>query len=192
MARKNTPEQAYNRYIDRLERALGCISPKRLDLVTPVKFQLDTEYPLVLNNNDPVLLRGQEDVHFSAGQRFRIVEDREIEHGPYRVHTVEYWYQIDRPEGSEVLTYHWKPESDRTPLEREPHLHIGSPVVAHDAPLLRKTFSKLHIPTGRVSIESIVRFLISEIEVQPIVPAWEAVLNDGQRVFDTFRRRHLH
>lgn len=192
MARKNTPEQAYNRYIDRLERALGCISPRRLDLVAPVKFQLDADYPLVLNNNDSVLLRGEADVFFSAGQRFRIVEDKEIEHGPYRVHTVEYWYQIDCPEDSQVLTYHWKPESDTTSLEQAPHLHIGSSVVANDAPLMRKTFSKLHIPTGRVSIESIVRFLIIEIKVHPSVIEWETVLDEGQRLFDTFRRRHFH
>lgn len=191
MTKKNTPEQAYNRYIDRLERALGCISAKRLVLAEPTKFQLNADYPLVLNNNDPVLLRGEVNVYLSAGQRFRIVEDKEVKQGPYRVHTVEYWYQIDCPKDTEIFTYHWKPESTTTPLEREPHIHLGSSVVANDVVLMRKQFSKLHIPTGRVSIESVVRFLIGEIKVQPIVNEWETVLDEGQQLFDTFRRRHF-
>lgn len=41
----------------------------------------------------------------------------------------------------------------------------------------------LHLPTGRVSIEAVVRFLIQELDGEPRREDWEEVLDDAERPF---------
>lgn len=65
-------------------------------------------------------------------------------------------------------------------MRTTPHLHIGSVNIAHDAPITPKTFNKLHLPTGYVSITAIVRFLIEELKVQPQHSHWSEILDDAQ------------
>lgn len=40
-----------------------------------------------------------------------------------------------------------------------------------------------HIPTARVSIERVVRFLIAELGAVPVTPTWDAVLRRNEREF---------
>jgi hypothetical protein len=140
-----------------------------------------------------VSLRSASTISLSAGQRFRIVEDDTIEDGPYRVHTVEYWYLFSLEDGRDILAYHWTPElSDR---QREsgqrayPHIHIGPALLASDSPIFPTTLHKKHVPSGRVSIESVVRFAIEELGVSPILPNWDDILTRNQSQFDQYRRR---
>ena len=62
-----------------------------------------------------------------------------------------------------------------------PHLHVTSQ--AGTAAITRKQ----HIPTGRVSLESVVRFAIAELGVRPIRDDWGRVLDAGQAAFDARR-----
>lgn len=36
---------------------------------------------------------------------------------------------------------------------------------------------KLHPPTGTVTVGSVVRFLIEDLDVQPLRPNWQAILD---------------
>jgi hypothetical protein len=45
------------------------------------------------------------------------------------------------------------------------------------------TLHKLHLPTGRVSIEAVIRFLIEDLEVAPLRDDWRAVLDRHEDLF---------
>jgi hypothetical protein len=49
--------------------------------------------------------------------------------------------------------------------------------------------SKFHTPTGWVTIESIIRFAITDLKVPPRVSNWRQILNDGERLFRDWSSR---
>jgi hypothetical protein len=51
--------------------------------------------------------------------------------------------------------------------------------------------SKLHIPTGWVTIESVSRFLLTDLKVQPLRADWEKILTDSEKQFREWTGRHI-
>jgi hypothetical protein len=47
--------------------------------------------------------------------------------------------------------------------------------------------SRLHIPTGRVSFEQVVRFLVDDLEVVPQRHDWRDVIAESEERFRAFR-----
>ena len=76
-----------------------------------------------------------------------------------------------------LAAWHWHPMSnlseDASPW---PHLHAYG---ARDT----LTLHKLHLPTGRVSLEAVVRFLIEDLDVAPRRTDWRAVLRRHEERF---------
>ncbi len=105
-------------------------------------------------------------------QRYYVIADGD-RHGPWRVHVIEYIYYLFTMRGEAVLAYHYHP--DTTPEVMYPHLHVPSQV----APLT----DRAHIPTGRVSLEAVIRFAISQCGVQPFRTDWRAILDANERAF---------
>ncbi len=52
-----------------------------------------------------------------------------------------------------------------------PHLHIRNSVLAHGSPIMR-----VHIPTGRVALEDVIRLAVEEFHVEPRRADWNEVL----------------
>lgn len=190
MPRRNTPAQAVRRYLAPFNNAIGCIEHGTLVAARDRDYVEGKESAIALYDGDPLRLRTASPpvVHLSFSQRFKIVQDDAIEDGPYRVHTQEYWYQFELDDGVELLAFHWTPETGDARQKRYPHLHVGAALLLPDTPILPGQLHKRHIPTGRVSVESVVRFAIEELGVQPIVSDWSDVLDQGQAQFDAFRR----
>ncbi|MGI8964362.1 MAG: hypothetical protein ACR2GI_07655 [Thermomicrobiales bacterium] len=88
------------------------------------------------------------------------------------------------------MTFHWTPEVNLVGQRKYPHLHVESALLDNDGPFLPDTFSKLHIPTGQLPLESIVRFAIEELGVEPIPNDWSERLRVGEEAFE--RRRDDH
>jgi hypothetical protein len=151
----------------------------------------DKESSILLNEGDPLRLRTASSpaVYLSFGQRFVVVRDETIEDGPFRIHTREYWYRFELDDDVELLAFHWTPETQNSQEKRYPHLHVGAALLVETTPILPGVLHKRHIPTGRVSIESIIRFAIEELGVLPLIPNWSDVLEQGQRQFDRYRRK---
>ena len=76
----------------------------------------------------------------------------------------------------ELFAYHWHPLS--TPNRKTAHLHIGA---GGHSP-------RKHLPTGRVSIESVVELVISDYGVQPCVLDWQLTLTTNRLRFEAQRR----
>lgn len=183
MTKRNTFHRILQHHLTPLEQALGCIVTERLMFMWTPRIVIGQVYAISLNRNGPVALRGTASLHLSVGQLCRVSEDSTVDNGPYRAQTVGYRYVISTSEGREILAFHWTPEADPSLATTLPHLHVGSVNISDSAPLAPKSFNKLHIPTGAVSLQSVVRFLIEEAGVEPRRVNWSEVLDQGQAQF---------
>lgn len=102
--------------------------------------------------------------------------------GPYKVSTRKYMYTVKSPPDGEVLAWHWHPSTSGN-AGHEPHVHVGTRELGPES-LLKK---KMHIPTGRVSIEEVIRFCITELGGVPQRQDWLSVLADSEDLFNMFR-----
>jgi hypothetical protein len=88
-------------------------------------------------------------------------------------------YEMQKASGELIWSYHWHPTS----RVRSPHAHIGSTQLRKDAVLSYKA----HYPTGRISLESVVRTLIAEYGVSPMRDDWEETLSEREGDFEMHR-----
>lgn len=86
---------------------------------------------------------------------------------------------LDRDD-REVLAFHWHP----TGLSNvtDPHLHLSSrlgqiEMGRNQAPL---DLAEMHIPTGFVTLEDVVRLLITEFGITPLRSDWDALLTENR------------
>ena len=115
--------------------------------------------------------------------RYRIITDDREGYGSYRVTTRGYAYSLQDSSGRGMLDYHWHPtgRSDET----RPHLHVGSHQLTDDAVLT----NKLHIPTGRVTLEDAVRAAIG-LGAEPLVDDWDDRLTLSESPHKLYRSWH--
>jgi hypothetical protein len=146
------------------------------------------------------LLRLQTRSHGTIG--FHVAQDLEalpLDGGGFRLRTRHYWYKIF---GSEAAGLVQEPALRWDYVAQPPvgekwcrhHFQIGkvlgeqrTPAQAVQLPLGADTLNlnKLHMPTGFVLIEYIIRFLITELGVKPPCgdDRWEEVLHSSEQKF---------
>lgn len=117
----------------------------------------------------------------SVSMQYKIVEADE-DRGPYKVKMTSYRYGIEDKRGKEILSYDWHPNTGML----SPHLHLHVPTSI--PPII--DFHKKHLPTGRVSIEQILRLTVEEFGVRPIRKDWGKILSDAQGQFEKWRTWH--
>ncbi len=110
-------------------------------------------------------------------QRYRLAQREDVRE--WHTSTLAYEYKFADADGRELMSWRWHPQ---TGFDR-PHLHIcGGPASR-----------KAHLPTGRVSVEAVIRLLLTDFGVPP-APAHAAdytgVLDAAERDFVTHRRWH--
>ncbi len=79
-------------------------------------------------------------------------------------------------DGGRVAAWHWHPDSNRSPIH---YAHFHTPF---DTPN-----NSLHYPTGRVTIESVVRFAIEELGARPQTNSWERTLAVSEELHKNHR-----
>src|SRR5690242_10594416 len=102
-------------------------------------------------SQDPLCLRSSSGIDYQLRllQQFHLVrEDRD-----WRITTDAYQYRLDDGGGKELASWHWHPSTGN----RYPHLHVPAGPIGGAA----------HMPTGRVSIESVLRVLLTDLAVKP-------------------------
>lgn len=114
----------------------------------------------------------------SLGIHFRILET-DIGQERFAVDTTKYSYLLATSDGEEILAFHWNPTATGDAAIRFPHLHVGQ-AVSHSSQIRPRTFHKAHIPTGYVSMPSVIRLAITEFGVTPLRPDWESVLTETE------------
>jgi hypothetical protein len=107
-----------------------------------------------------------------------------------KVELASFQYQMTRDNASWVFRYDYV----RTPPEPEPagHLHLrGKP--AEDCLPPEVELQDVHFPTGRISIEAVIRLLVESFGVpcNGWHNRWRAVLAESERAFLEIARRPI-
>jgi hypothetical protein len=120
------------------------------------------------------------DVLVFLGQTCR-VEPQSGHEKPFRLKTLSYRYHI-RPDGKTDPAFRWE-YTREAPGDHCRH-HIQGPLDAHFG-RASLSLNDIHLPTGYVTIEEIVRFLIVDLGVKPLTERWREVIADSYRTFKT-------
>ena len=172
---ESTAKAILNEFIETLRTTLNQVTASRLILsgnLSGKPPELDHLYLLFHNNGNPVPLAGPNQLFLSISLQVRVMADPDDRASvPFRVSTDKYLYHVsagpdDSGKHQELLAYHWDPHL-RPPEQPYPHLHVG-PNVSSGSQFAPGRFHKLHLPTGRVSLESVLIFLMEEFDVKPL------------------------
>jgi hypothetical protein len=173
------PEEAVRHFLEPLKAVVGCVTVEGF-VTRRSDRHGDERRTAAFQEGFAILDRGN-------GQSFKLelyhrytVTAAEGERGPWKVSTAEYIYEVADESDVPIVEFHWHPESGRIAW---PHAHAYG---TRDS----LTLHKLHLPTGRVSIESVVRFLIEDLDVLPIRDDWDEILKAREVAFKQYRSWH--
>lgn len=101
----------------------------------------------------------------------------------FRLRTRRYWYRLQAaPELTAQALLRWEYDTD-APRSGPPRHHVQMPAYLA-AGSGRLDLDKIHLPTGWVTMEEVIRFAIVELGVKPPCGAeWPDVLSESERVF---------
>ncbi len=171
-----TPREALAAFIDPLQRALSCVTRANLVYRPPWPRQVQalgaSEEPIRLTTTT-----GGRGPSLYVEQQYQLVE-APGEHGPWKVSTRAYRYRIDAAVRDELVLWHWHPTDREGRLHREPRPHLHAQV---------GELRGLHLLTGRVGLESVIRVLLTEFGVRPRRDDWQDVLDATEALFERWR-----
>jgi hypothetical protein len=150
-------------------------------------YVLATNEPHTIAFPDPVSLQAQSGgpagLFLSVAHVFAIVEAVPARtRRQWRVTSRMYEYSLLDLDETELLVYHWQPDADPA----YPHIHVSAALRARTSALEEKQsidLDRLHLPTGRVSLEAVVRMLITEFGIAPRRSNWQEVLKQTEAIF---------
>lgn len=161
--------QARQNFLGPIQQSVSCLSRAYITFIGKTPGELEALRP----SEDPIRLQSRNlgSLLLTLRVHYRIIQK---EPGNWGARTTAYYYTIDDEVG-EVISWQWHPETgNRHP---HPHLHMTG----------QRTEKGLHTPTGRVSIEAVIRYLIEELGVLPT----SEHRNDYGQVLDTCERNFI-
>lgn len=180
---------AVNAFLRDLGLATGCLTERRFSTDRRPYDPGATHNVRLGREGEAVPLRGTVEasgLRLSVRLQYRIVPDAGPERfASWRVATTGYEYKLLDSLERELLVFHWQPgPTFRGP--DHPHLHLSASLVARVSAIVTRELplDRVHIPTGRITIEAVVRMLIAEFGVAPVVPDWERRLARTEAAFD--------
>lgn len=101
-----------------------------------------------------------------------------VDHGEgFRMSTNRYIHEIKGPNSdARVAAWHWHPDVKNSSVTY-PHFHLPK----------NAAFSNKHFPSGRITVEEIVRFIITEMEAVPVNNNWAERLDDSEALHKLHR-----
>lgn len=97
-----------------------------------------------------------------------------------RFSTKFYLYSVRDQNQDALISFHYHPEiNDDNPIQF-PHIHVYTHA---DERFTALDFQKRHIPSGRIALEDIVRWLISEFAITPLRSNWNEILTETKARF---------
>lgn len=180
---------------------MGCITTQTL-LVAPGGANPSTLYAIAFGPaGDPVRLRGEDGDYsglmFDLRHTFRLINVAPDNNpSEWRVSTAAYQYRLFDHLRHELLVWHWQP-GDEFAGPDHPHIHVSAKLIVklseHDPAEVREIpLDNLHIATGRVSLESVIKTLIEDFAIRPTRlrrKNWRETLDRTEAVFRSERTR---
>jgi len=97
-----------------------------------------------------------------------------------------YRWQATADDGSWIVAWDYERDTDR-PFPA--HVHVRcAPTLYPDG---RPDFAKVHLPSGRVLLEDVIRFLVIEQKTPPRSNSWEETLSEAARIFRRIQAERL-
>jgi len=177
------PREAVDRFLEPLRDSLSCVAQAKITLSAGGLAQTGRIHALTVNGDQPVRLQrrrwDRQVLMLRIQMQYEIVRTEDAGRPPWRTSTRAYAYELQTASGEVVLSFHWHPSS----VVSTPHIHVGHTQLAPDAVL----FQKAHHPTGRVSLESVVRACITDYNAKPLRDDWEKTLALREGDFQIYR-----
>jgi hypothetical protein len=123
------------------------------------------------------------------GQTLEAVQERD----QFRLRTLSYAYRItEGPSFGDPWIIRWEYESREVKPGLHPrhHCHIRDRMQCHND---RTTLdlSHLHLPSGWITIEEVIRFLVHELELEPRSKDWDRLLLESEELFREWTGRRV-
>jgi hypothetical protein len=172
-----TPEQAVDRFLERLRRVATCITTRPV-IATGNRVSPRPDYATFAPRDDPIPLRAKVGTRrvFLTMKHDYLIREAGAGRSNYHLQTVSYIYALLDRDGNEVLAYHWHPVGSSHVVH--PHLHLSDHV--NPIPMGRAQdplpLADVHIASGFVELADIVPMLIEELDVQPLREDWRDIL----------------
>jgi len=152
--------------------------PRPKDRMTVVGAVADENHLVSLNDNNLmrlsiILFREQ----YKDGHRMKVEQAR-------------YQYQCDDIGKRWIFRYDYV----REPKDQHPATHLQvRGQLAETVSLHKGMLERVHFPSGRISIESVIRLLIEQFDVPPNAApeTWRRVLAESERIFEDIAHRPL-
>ncbi len=102
--------------------------------------------------------------------------------GRHRLRILKYAYRLTA-EGADEPTLRWEYDSDPAdPRARWCRRHLQGPAPLRFGRGGETFMNDLHVPTGWLPIEEVIRFCIVDLGVRPLSPGWHRVLEESYRL----------
>ena len=166
-----TSAEAVNNYRQHIQSLVSCVTNSVADVAGGYR---PGPYPhsLLLNNGRPVRLGGTSRLGLQLQQSY-LIDTPTSRNDRWLVRVIAYAYTLFDVEQREVLSYHWHPMGN-SPIVT-PHLHLEQ-----GAQVGRPEVRDAHLPTGAISVGTLLRFLIQDLLVTPERQDWEPILAEDQ------------
>lgn len=144
-----------------------------------IQYEQDSEQPhrgmMSFHRTEAVRLSGTHRLWFRIWHHVEATRQQ----SRWSLSTRAYLYHV-LADDREILAFHWHPSRSES---GKPHAHYRT--LIHPVPM-----GKVHFPSGRVSLEAVVRLLIEELGTIPARRDWSAVLARTEAQFEQDRSWH--
>lgn len=176
---KRTPRECFNVFAEHLRGLVAATVTTRYPLqMVPT----DRKMTLSFYEGQPIAVpidTAYGRLYFYLGQALEAVDDP----NGYRLKTRQYWYRIQLDEqlkSQAVMRWEYDATIAVDHYARH-HAQLSTAVELGDATL---DLNKAHLPTGWVTIEEVIRFLIVDLGmVPPCGDDWPTVVSESERKF---------
>jgi hypothetical protein len=175
----NSPEDTFLKFKEHLNFLLNKTvtdAPLSLLLIPPLPRALLRFW----QNDRLVCVKVGRSYHLFIGQTLEAVKDGKR----YRLRTLAYAYRItEGPSFDDRCLFRWEYNSREYKESLAPRHHLHFPATLRCAGNRILDTEALHIPSGWITIEEIIRFLVHELEVKPKSNNWDTLLRDSEQKF---------
>jgi len=188
--RAKTPRDAFRTFQDHLNGVLNkVLTHYRLRFVIRHTKQEQTSLSFFDDQREPVAVPlPPSPWYLFLGQRLQAVPERRR----YILRTLEYKYRIQLVSSTQeeaVVRFEYV-SRDVDPLARWCRHHVQFHRDYRGAPG-NLSLSKHHVPTGWVTIEEVIRFLITDLGVPPLTDRWDEELRRSEEQFREWTGREV-
>jgi hypothetical protein len=176
---KRTPSECFDTFADHIRGLIAATVSARYPLAT-----LFNEPRMILSfrEDQPIAVPIETSygrLYFYLGQSLEAVEDPE----GYRLKTMQYWYRIQGTsdfKSQSIMRWEYDATTAIDHHARH-HAQLATSLGLGDGSL---DLNKAHLPTGWVTIEEVVRFMIVDLGmIPPCGDEWPALVSESEHKF---------